>query len=379
MIAKEQDSAPGPLRILMTTDAVGGVWQYSLDLSQQLTQAGFKILLATLGPSPSRAQQLQAKSIPGLTLAEAAYGLEWMPGAWADVDASGKWLLDLQSTFDADVIHLNGYSHAVLPWKKPVLVTAHSCVRSWWRAVHGCAPDGDWDEYTARVRKGLNACDRVVAPSTHMADCIRDEYGVPQEKISVIRNFSHTAPASRIPKAPFILAAGRIWDPAKNLAMLDEIAGELDWDICIAGSAQQQERGAAGFCNCTCLGALPHSDMLEQMASAAIFAHPALYEPFGLAVLEAARARCCLVLSDIPSLRELWDGAAVFLPPRDAQRWKHELNALARDSRRRADLGERAQAHAAQYTAHASVQEYIELYRALTGDTAAPAAKGAVA
>ena len=39
----------------------------------------------------------------------------------------------------------------------------------------------------------------------------------------------------------------------------------------------------------------------------------ALYEPFGLAVLEAAQAGCALVLSDIPTFRELWDGAALFV------------------------------------------------------------------
>ena len=43
----------------------------------------------------------------------------------------------------------------------------------------------------------------------------------------------------------------------------------------------------------------------------------ARYEPFGLAVLEAAQAGCALVLSDIPTFRELWNGAAQFVPPGD--------------------------------------------------------------
>ena len=38
-----------------------------------------------------------------------------------------------------------------------------------------------------------------------------------------------------------------------------------------------------------------------------------VYEPFGLAVLEAAQAGCALVLSDIPTHREMWDGAAIFV------------------------------------------------------------------
>lgn len=43
-----------------------------------------------------------------------------------------------------------------------------------------------------------------------------------------------------------------------------------------------------------------------------IYVHPALCEPFGLAVVEAAQAGCALVLSEIAPLRENWEGAALF-------------------------------------------------------------------
>ena len=35
---------------------------------------------------------------------------------------------------------LNAYVHAALPFGRPVLVVAHSCVTSWWRAVHETDP-----------------------------------------------------------------------------------------------------------------------------------------------------------------------------------------------------------------------------------------------
>ena len=54
------------------------------------------------------------------------------------------------------------------------------------------------------------------------------------------------------------------------------------------------------------------------MARAAIFVSSSVYEPFGLAVLEAAGSGAALVLSDIPTFRELWDEAALFAPPGDA-------------------------------------------------------------
>ena len=53
--------------------------------------------------------------------------------------------------------------------------------------------------------------------------------------------------------------------------------------------------------------------MRRILAQRPVFASAARYEPFGLAVLEAAQAGQALVLSDIPTFRELWDGAALFV------------------------------------------------------------------
>ena len=45
------------MRLLMTTDAVGGVWQYSLELAAAL-QA--EVTLAVLGPAPDAGQRAAA-------------------------------------------------------------------------------------------------------------------------------------------------------------------------------------------------------------------------------------------------------------------------------------------------------------------------------
>jgi glycosyltransferase involved in cell wall biosynthesis len=367
MTADPQSSGHSSIRVLMTTDAVGGVWQYSLDLISQLSRESFEFLLAVLGPPPSEEQLRRAKSIPGLRLAGSEYPLEWMPDAWAGVDASGKWLLDLQESFHADLVHLNGFSHAALPWGKPVAVVAHSCVRSWWRAVHGCEPGAEWDEYARRVAGGLNACHRIIAPSRSMAECLRTEYGIAGSRISVIHNFAQSEPGFHIAKAPFILAAGRIWDPAKNLEILNRIGPQLDWEVCIAGSTRGPDSSSVAFENVTALGPLPRSELLAIMESAAIYAHPALYEPFGLSVLEAAQAGCCLVLSDIPSLRELWNDAAVFIDPRNPDAWLSELNRLARETKSRTHFAACAQASAGRYSAHSTAAQYAALYRSLAG------------
>ena len=358
-------------RILMTTDTVGGVWRYSTDLIRSFQGRNIRVLLATMGPLPSEEQREQIRSLPGATLAESAFALEWMPDPWAEVEAAGQWLRELAVDFGADLIHLNGYAHGNLPWERPVISVAHSCVYSWWRSVHECPPTSEWSVYKSRVQQGLMSVDMVVAPSAYMARSITAEYSVPAAQVRVIHNFSRSAPCGGNIKEPFILSAGRIWDPAKNFALLDEIAPSLDWELRVTGSDKGPENSGAKVRSVRFLGMLPYQELLGQMQSASIFAHPAFYEPFGLSVLEAARAGCCLVLADIASLRELWNGAAIFVDPRDASAWIGALNSLIADAGQRRSLSRLAQSHALNYRAERAVADYLDVYEALRSSRAA--------
>ncbi len=361
MAANCHDQDKRPSKILITADAVGGVWRYSVDLAAGLAHEDVQVLLAVLGPAPSTEQRLEANRLPNVTLAHCDCALEWMTDPWAGVDKSGEWLLELQKSFDADVIHLNGYCHACLSWNKPVLVVAHSCVYSWWGAVYECAPGSEWLEYKRRVIAGLQASSRIVTPSDTMADFLVDEYQISRAKIEVIHNFSFAGPRRQREKQPSILAAGRFWDRAKNLSLLERIAPELALEVRVAGSTKGPEESATAK-HVRALGLLTHTELLSEMSGAAVFAHPALYEPFGLSVLEAAQAGCALVLSDIPSLRELWDGAAVFLNPRDERAWISELNALSANPERRSNLAKAASSRALRYQVEESLSSYLSIY-----------------
>ena len=50
-------------KVLLTTDAVGGVWTYALDLAAGLRALGFVTTLAVLGPEPSPVQLAEAQRI----------------------------------------------------------------------------------------------------------------------------------------------------------------------------------------------------------------------------------------------------------------------------------------------------------------------------
>src|SRR3954464_8649057 len=105
-----------PRHCLMTADAVGGVWTDCMELATALGDGDVEILLATMGPAPSQVEHAEAARLDHVQLAVSEYKLEWMDDPWREVEAAGEWLLALSEEFQPDVVHLNGYVHADLPW-----------------------------------------------------------------------------------------------------------------------------------------------------------------------------------------------------------------------------------------------------------------------
>jgi glycosyltransferase involved in cell wall biosynthesis len=106
--------------------------------------------------------------------------------------------------------------------------------------------------------------------------------------------------------------------------------------------------------------------MARAYGESAIYLFPALYEPFGLSILEAALSGCALVLGDIPSLREIWRDAAMFVPPREADAIARTVNEVIANDSLRHELGKRARARGAAY----SVDRMADAYRTAYAESA---------
>jgi glycosyltransferase involved in cell wall biosynthesis len=349
----------------MTADTVGGVWTYALDLSRNLVALGTQVVLATMGApvQPGQRRQL-ARLGPGVVLCESHFKLEWMDDPWDDVAEAGEWLLDLERRHEPEIIHLNGYAHAVLPWRASVLVAGHSCVFSWWQAVKGTPPPSEWQRYHAAVRTGLQCADLVVTPSRAMLAMLARHYG-PQARAIVIPNGRDAGVAAAGSRESLILSAGRLWDEAKNAAVLAGIAGNLPWPVRLAGDARDPRGRRAIFENVRMLGVCSEEEMRREYQRASLYVLPARYEPFGLTVLEAALAGCTLVLGDIASLREFWGGAAIFVSPDDPAALQAALVALIENPRRREALAANSRERARLLTTARMTRGYLSAYARL--------------
>ena len=355
----EAYAPPARPRILLTLDAVGGVWRYAMDLAAGLSQSGYTFTFVGFGPAPSAAQRAEAERIGQLIWLDAP--LDWLAEDEAQLDRIPALLRALVAEQEIDLVHLNLPSQACgLQLDVPVLVVSHSCVVTWFAGVRHSAVPPNWQWQFRRNRAGFDAADAVLAPSHAHADMLRASYGH-IDGLGVVYNGTNAnlAPSR---KEAMVFAAGRWWDDGKNGALLDAAASRSSWPVAMAGPNRGPNGQQLDLRNARALGELPHAEVAQWMARAAIFASPSRYEPFGLAPLEAAKAGAALVLSDIPTYRELWDGAALFAPADDAAAFADAMNRFISDDALRHEFAARARERSGRYTLEAQVTAMRSVY-----------------
>lgn len=344
----------GPKRVLISTDAVGGVWQYTLELARAFARRRVEVEIAVLGPAVSAEQRRSIAALHGVRLHETGLPLDWTAKAASELDIASNTLAALAQQLNVDTVQLHTPALVAQSlWHAPVLAVLHSCVGTWWSAMRGDAViPHDFIWRMAAVRAGVQVASCVVTPTRALAEMVRSTYDL-QRDIDVV--FNGRAPASFPQMEPVtrqgVLAAGRLWDEAKDMVLLDNAAKMMPAvPVAAAGAVHGPNGATVRLETMQRLGTLDEQGIAEAMGKARIFASPARYEPFGLAVLEAAQASLPLVLADIPTFRELWEGAAVFLPAGNATVWAEALSDLHGQPEACRRWGMKARARATTYS-----------------------------
>ncbi|MBV9221969.1 MAG: glycosyltransferase family 4 protein [Methylobacteriaceae bacterium] len=358
-----------PTRLFMTADAVGGVWRYALDLSAGLARRGFVVTLAMLGLPPTDEQRCEAAAIDELTLIETGLPLDWTAEDRVALRRASQHVARMAVEHAADIVHLNTpalAADAIFP--APIVAVLHSCVATWWECVRGGPLPDDFRWRTQLLSEGLRSCDVLVVASRAFARTVATAYGLkvlPQ----VVSNGRQVRPiasgGAATEPAPAVFTAGRLWDEGKNIAVLDRAAARIDAKIYAAGPLVGPNGTSIACQHLVTLGSLSSEAIGDWLARRPVYVSTALYEPFGLAVLEAAQARCALVLSDLPTFRELWDDAALFVPPDDDNAIAAAIVRLLEDDTRRAEWGLAAAQRARTYSIEAFTESMDRIYRGL--------------
>jgi glycosyltransferase involved in cell wall biosynthesis len=353
------------LHVLMTADAVGGVWQYALDLSEGLRAHGVTMTIAVLGPSPSADQQAIAETT-GAKLILTGLPLDWTARSRHEVEEASRTIGRIAAQIGPDLLHLNSPALAAnAPFDVPVVAVCHSCVATWWHAVKGGSLPEEFVWRTELVANGYASADRLLAPTLAFAQATAQAYGLAQTP-TVVSNGRRSLPVCRsVPDEHIVFTAGRLWDEGKNFAVIDRVASHLTVPVLAAGSLEGPNGTHVEAAHAKVLGRLSDAEIAQHLSARPIFISMARYEPFGLAVLEAAQMECALVLSDIPTFRELWEGAALFVDPSDESATVEVIDHLLQDPEGRAALGRAARERADAYTVDAMSAGVLNTYHSV--------------
>ncbi len=364
------------MRVLITTDVVGGVWQFTHELAAGVLRGGSSVALVSLGGSPSPEQRERCAALGSEFGEHFRYEslttpLEWMQDNGDAYYGAAHALTRVAKEFGADLLHSNQFCFGALPLDIPKVITAHSDVLSWAEACREQPLENSpWlRQYCRVVADGLNGADLVVAPTKWMLDALKRNFAV-RARCEVIANGRTVEAANSASRQLRAVTAGRLWDEGKDIGLLAEVRSPFPMYVAgprSQGGAQAPERvGDAAL-----LGPLPERELLQFFRDSAIYICTSRYEPFGLAPLEAALCGCAVLARDIPPLREVWrDGAEYFC---DAQTLSAALRNLADAPDRLQAAQERALARARLFTAERMVTAYGAQYGRVLKETEAKA------
>lgn len=351
------------MRILLTTDTIGGVWTFTQELCAGLLERGHSVALVSLGRMPSPAQTTWCGEMNSWYWQRFRFHaldlpLEWMTSNHAAYTAAEPELLRITRDFDAELFHTNQFCFGALPVNIPKVLTAHSDVLSW---AEACRPQGleesEWlSRYRMLVQNGLTGSSAVVAPTRWMAGALRRGFPqVDEAAIKVIFN-GRKLTCSSEPARDRILQAvsvGRRWDEAKGLTALDNLDSAMP--VVLAGETRLDQLNGQG--------ALGEREIRILFSFSSVYIAASIYEPFGLAPLEAALCGCAVVANDIPSLREVWGESAIFY--RSRTELQNILNRLVTSGNELRCAQLMSRARALELSSSVMVDAYFDLYTSL--------------
>lgn len=345
------------MKVLISTNNIGDSYTFSLDLARNLQQSGTEVFLAVNG-SPLTEQQKQELEFFDYSFAE--YKQEWMDNPWDDIRDAGQWLLKVYRFVQPDLVHLNSFTFAALPWDVPVITMVHSCELTRWKALHKSAPPKKWERYRQQAQNGLQASDVVVAPSYMMLSNAERLYG-PFKRSRVIPYGRNSYDFRTSVKEKYIFSEGNILDDSKNIRIILDVAPHINYPIYIAGDNDDVEINNLPE-NVFFTGTLNQQQKTDWLASAFIYLLPARYEPFGYSFIDAAFSKCALIGGNIPSLREIWHDAMIYI--RSKEELIYEVNDLMDNVEELYIYGQKAYERAHEnYRLEKMINRYKQLYQ----------------
>lgn len=240
----------------------------------------------------------------------------------------------------------------------------------------------------ALIVRGLKRARRIICVSENVRDLTAEKFRLPHERMPVVyngvgpnfrpldRELARVEVARRYRvDAPFVLYVGKL-ESRKNIVRLLEafrmFRAEIraPYTLVLAGRRTPMSAGIDAAIDSLGLrahvieiGHLPNADLPLLYNAAEMFALPSLWEGFGIPVVESMACATPVITSNVSSLPEVTDGAALLVDPYRIDDIGAAMLRLARDAPLRATLAERGLRRAQHFTWEQTARRTLAVYQ----------------
>ncbi len=242
------------------------------------------------------------------------------------------------------------------------------------------------------VPQTLRKATRIIAVSQTTKRDLRELFGIPGQKISVVYEAADTTLLKLKDRAAdvrqeydlpakYVLYVGTI-EPRKSLTTLIQAWQRLAMMrpgvvknaklILAGGSGYKSEElvellRTLNVPSIKYLGYVPHNHKILLMKNASAFAFPTLYEGFGLPVLEAMQLGVPVITSDVSSIPEVTGKAATLLRPEDVEGFARTMKDILSKPAMANKMSAAGKKQAKKFSWTKAARETLKVYRDAAG------------
>lgn len=298
------------LRILMTTDIKGEVWNHTITLYNMLSQLiNAEIMLVSFGGKPTKPVLEQIEKY-NFNIQITDYPSEWLnlnSDAFQYINDAKYYLKSLIDEFNPNIVHYNHclYADSI---NIPSVITAHNDIPTRFRFGAGNNKNSTVpkfiNNYRNITREAIAKTDVVITPSRFIGEKFYRNYDL-NGKIKIIHNGISITPQTEPTETQGFLTEGNFQDRTKNLGLLFQIASKMPENIKIRIIGDKPLNKSLPtnieyYEN-------PSQEQLENIyKKSSIYLALSTYENFGYGAIKAALNNKAIVANDIPVYNEFW-------------------------------------------------------------------------
>ncbi len=230
--------------------------------------------------------------------------------------------------------------------------------------------------FAMQARDAAERADLIICVSAFTASQVRDLLRVPESKLRVVWHGVHPPAgpvASDASRRPVVLHVGAV-QARKNIERLVEAFESMPspWRLVLAGSAGygaeailQRIADSPARQRIELTGYIDDNRLRELYRTSRMLAFPSLDEGFGIPLLEAMAYGLPVLTSNGSALREVGEGAALLVDPRQTEAIRAGMQQLASNEELRLKLREAGLQRAKFYTWDAAAEKTWQVYTEL--------------